>query len=172
MSQRAKKSRIRKIEERYLLMRDQLWPDLDEDRLWNRKKKAGFTTIPRTMPLIGQIMDHMSGGKKVSSTYLVLWCRLFENSMVVIENEGKMAFEAGFSGQRAILTWKTRMKKLLELQFIDAKAGPSSQYNYVLIWNPYQVIRDHLKTGQLNQDVYYTALLERAMEIGAEEDLT
>ena len=45
------------ITTKQLKLRDQLWPGLDEARLWTRLKKDGFTTIPRTMPLILQIMD-------------------------------------------------------------------------------------------------------------------
>ena len=59
-----------KIAEKQRQLRQKLWPDLDESKLWVRTQKSGFTTIPRTMPLILQIMDAMSKGKPVSTTYL------------------------------------------------------------------------------------------------------
>ncbi len=173
MNVKQKKQRLQKIQRKYLQLRDQLWPDIDQDMLWNWKKKAGFATIPRTIPHIQRIMDEMSSGKPVSSAYLALWCRLFdENAMVVIDNQDRMAFESGFSGQRAVTTWKARMKKLVELGFIDTQEGASGEYNYVLMWNPYRVIRNHLDSKVIPRNAAYNALLDRAMEIGAESDLT
>lgn len=173
MNKKQRKRRSSKIQKRYQQLRDGLWPDLDEEKLWNWKEKTGFATIPRTIPHILLIMDEMSNGKPVSSTYLALWCRLFdENAMVVIENQDKLAFESGFSGQRAVTTWKSRMRTLTELRFIDAKAGASGEFNYVLLWNPYQVIQGHLNSGRIRQDAAYNAFLDRAMEIGADSDLT
>ena len=70
MSIRRTKKQSHKIQERYLQIRDELWPELDKDMLWDRTEKVGFTTIPRTMRHIQQIMDEMSNGKPVSSVYL------------------------------------------------------------------------------------------------------
>jgi len=43
-------------------MRAQLWPDLNEGRLWLRtdKTRKGFTTMPRTMALIINVIDNIS----------------------------------------------------------------------------------------------------------------
>src|SRR5689334_16162213 len=91
----------RKVVEKQLLLRSKLWPHLDEGRLWVRTKQAGFTTIPRTMPLILHIMDAMSKGKPVSSTYLELWCRAFDECFVTMNRPLELAFHSGFAGQRA-----------------------------------------------------------------------
>ena len=40
-----------------LTLRSQLWPDVSESLLWNRKKEAGFVTVPRTLPLIVEVTD-------------------------------------------------------------------------------------------------------------------
>ncbi len=48
------------IKLRQLLLRQELWPNLSDDALWLRKKSNGFTTMPRTMPFIMNIMDKLS----------------------------------------------------------------------------------------------------------------
>ena len=93
--------RGKKIEARSLELRNQLWPELDESRIWVRQSKVGFTTIPRALPLIHLIMDNLSNGKPVSSIYFSLWSRVYDQGIVTISNPREMAFEAGFSGQRA-----------------------------------------------------------------------
>ena len=95
----------------------------------------GFATIPKTMPIILQIMDDLSNGKPVSSTYLGLWCDTWDNSMVNVSKPAEMAHAAGFSGQRAAYTWGGRIKILQDLRFIDVKAGKSGPISHVLIWN-------------------------------------
>ena len=171
MSIRRTKRQSQKIQESYLQIRDELWPELDKDMLWDRTKKVGFTTIPRTMKHIQRIMDEMSNGRPLSCVYLALWCRLYDGSMVVIDNQEKMAFESGFTGQRAVTVWKDRMRKLVELNFIDVQPGASGEFNYVLIWNPYRIIKEHRDAGRIPNNTSYNALLDRAFEIGADSDL-
>ena len=159
-----------KIGEKQLALRKQLWPDLKEESLWRRKVSQGFITIPRTMPLILAIMDSLSKNRPVSSTYLDLWCRTFDECFVTLNKSKEMAFHAGFSGQRAEQTWTDRMKALANLKFIDIKPGPSGPLSYALIWNPYHVIKEHHRsnTPGMRQDLYNT-LAARAIEIGAKD---
>jgi hypothetical protein len=51
--------------------------------------------------------------------------------------------------------------------FIDVKPGPSGPMSYILIWNPYLVIKEHREKGTpgLRED-RYNALMARAAEIG------
>jgi hypothetical protein len=168
MNVKQTKSRNKKIAKKIQAMRDQLWPNANQFNLWDRKIRNGYTTLPRTMPLILQIMDDLSNGKPVSSTYLSLWCRVFDEGMVTITNPTEIAFEVGFTGQRAVNTWVSRMKILMDLGFIDAKEGSSGPYNYVLIWNPYHIIKKHFEAGAV-QPKYYTALVQRALDIGAND---
>ena len=151
-------------------LRKNLWPEVQEDRLWNRKSKKGFTTIPRTMPLFMNIMDGMSKGKPVSAVYLDLWCRAFDEHLVTLNDKEKLAFWSGFTGQRATQTWKDRLKILNSLGFIKLAPGPYGESSYALIMNPYKVVKDHheKKTPNLTQALY-NALLERAGEIKADD---
>jgi hypothetical protein len=157
------------IVQKQLDQREALWPK-SEPRLWYRKVHDGFTTIPKTMPLILQIMDEMSKGKPLSSTYLGLWCATWDNSFVNISKPQEMAHGAGFSGQRAEYTWSARMKLLHELGFIDIKPGKSGAISHVIIWNPHLVIREHYEKGTLGLvEATYNMLLDRALEIGARD---
>ena len=44
-----------------------------------------------------------------------------------------MAAEAGFSGERAVDTWRRRMKRLAELKFIATKKGAAGDSRWVLV---------------------------------------
>lgn len=159
---------ITAIAKRQLELRDQLWPE-QKEFFWNRRENKGFATIPKTLPLILNIMDDMTKGAPVSSTYLALWCATWDNSYVAITKPTEMSIIAGFGGQRGEHTWAGRMKKLQELHFISIKPGKSGPMSHVVIWNPHTIIRYHhdvAKTPGLTE-ASFTGLLERAMEIGA-----
>lgn len=148
-------------------MRARLWPGLNPADLWNRLTHDGFSTIPSTMPLIMSIMDDLSKGSPVSSTYLDLWTRAYDEGFVTLAKPREMAFHAGFSTQRAERTWRLKLDTLAGLSFIDLKSGPSGPASYALIWNPYFVIKRHhdQKSPGLREDKY-NALVARALEIG------
>lgn len=161
------------IAKKSLAMREQLWPGA-EGHLWHRLTNKGFATIPKTFPYIQKIMDEMTKGAPVSSTYLALWCSTWDNSYVVINNPVEMSQASGFGGQRGVHTWAGRMKRLQELKFIDIKPGKSGPMTHVILWNPHMAIRYHhdiAKTPGL-LEVSYTSLIERATEIGAQDMLT
>lgn len=155
-----------KAQEKAKALRDSCWPDLDESLLWNRQTTNGFTTIPRTMPIIMNIIDALTKNKPAGQAYFVMWCRTFDQSMLVIDNPMTLASEAGFTGERALSTWKDRMRSLVELGFIDAKEGPAGSYHYVLLFNPHKVVwklKDKIQEGVFRQ------LQTRAIEIGAKD---
>jgi hypothetical protein len=115
-------------------------------------------------------MDSLSKGKPVSSTYFDIWCRAFDECFVTLNKNQEMAFHAGFTGQRALQTWRDRVRILSELGFIDVKPGPSGDMSYALIYNPYEVIKRHHKKRHpgLTLDMY-NAISARAIEIGAND---
>ena len=122
------------------------------------------------MPLILQITDCLSKGKPVSSTYFELWCRAYDECFVVLNKPQELAFHSGFSGQRAQITWKDRIRALAELGFIDVQPGPSGEMSYALIYNPYCIIKRHFKNKNLGISTdLYNALAARAIEIGADD---
>lgn len=152
-----------------LAQRDVLWPGAAQ-WVWHRSANKGFATIPKTMPLILQIMDDLSKGRPLSSTYLGLWCDTWDNSMVTAAKHREMAHAAGFTGQRATYTWGTRMYLLQELKFINIRPGTSGPISHVILWNPHWVIRWHRSQQTPGLvEANFNALLERAIEIGAKD---
>jgi hypothetical protein len=135
-----------------------------EDLLWHRKRHHGFTTIPRTMPEIMNIIDVKSKNKPAGRTYFGLWVRTYDEGIVIIENPMSLAAEAGFTGERAVTTWRDRMAMLQKLGFIDARPGSSGDFHYVLIYNPHKVAWK--LRGQVPER-YFMQLVDRAAEVGA-----
>lgn len=164
-----KKSVSQKIGEKTFALRQELWPEISDDMLWHRKRKTGYTTIPRSMAYIIQIMNSLSSGKPLGQTYLTIWCHTYDEYMVTIANPRLMAFESGFTGQRSEATWNSRMKLLVKLGFIDAKPGASGPFNYVLILNPYTAIKDLKEQDEPIPANISNALLQRMKDIGAND---
>jgi hypothetical protein len=157
------------ILKRQLEVRKKLWPQVSDEMTWNRRARDGFVTMPRAMPLIMRIMDHMAGkGTPVSLVYLDLWCRTFDEAFLQITKADEMATYAGFSGQRAVRTWKERLTKLAELGFIDIKHGMSKEVQFALILNPYHVIAKAYAAGDVPLEMW-NALMVRSAEIGADD---
>jgi hypothetical protein len=159
-----KKKRKSKMEEKASKIRKECWPNIKDEDLWDRLRNDGFTTVPRTMPLIMEIIDDLSKNQPAGQAYFVLWCHVFYDSFVTIENPAVYAAETGFSGERALTTWKQRMKTLQGLGFIDAKDGASGDFHYVLLLNPHIVIQ---KLKNRIQESRFRQIYNRALDIGA-----
>ena len=165
----AKRSSI-KLSQRTTELRNSIFENMDESRLWSRLENVGFTTIPRTMPLIMQIMDILSLRKPVSSTYLDLWCLVFDESFLQITNPSERAHFAGFSGTRAAYTWGQRMRQLMALGFIDCKSGASGPFHFVLIVNPHLIIQELREKNPMGfPEELYRTLIARKSAIGAKD---
>jgi hypothetical protein len=161
----------KKIAKKIIDLRTRLWPNLEEDELWNRDVYDGFTTVPRTMPIIMNIIDQLSSGSKHTSiTYFALWGQAFDEMYVSLQNADDLAFHSGFTGQRAVRTWRERIKALDDLGFILTAPGTSGQYSHALIINPHFVIRRlyAAKAPGLTA-ASYNALMERGIAISADD---
>lgn len=153
--------------ERQLQVRSKLWPDITDEMLWGADDVQGFSMVPRVMPLMMSIMDDLSGkGFPVGQTYLEMWCRLREERFLTLNRPEEMAFHAGFAGQRALRTWKDRVKRLADLGFIEMQPGPLGNLSYAIFLNPYHVLKRHSIAGRVNA-AKWQALVIRALEIGA-----
>jgi hypothetical protein len=151
-------------------LRARLWPHLTDDELWHHKKYAGFTSIPRTMPIILSIIDDLSKGAPASSTYLELWCRAFPEMYVSLAKPDEHAFFSGFTGQRARRTWMDRIRKLRDLGFIYVAEGSAGELSHSVIVNPHialKRLKDRKQPGL--STAKYNALIERANDIGASD---
>lgn len=168
-----KQKRKSKAHKNAMTMRSELWPDLDEGLLWRRNVNDGFTTIPRTLSLVSSIIDDLAKketGKSLAAgkTYFGLWCRVWDENLLIIENESAYAIEAGYPGERNTTTWRAHMRVLQKLGFIDVRDGVYGPFNYVLLFNPYLVLK-RLK-DQIPSKTY-AYLTQRAIEIGAQADI-
>ena len=135
-------AKTRTILARQIEARAKIWPDVSNHMLWDRTERDGFATVPRAMPLIMNIMDDLAGkGFPVGQTYIEMWCRLYDELFLTLNRPEEMAFYAGFTGQRAVRTWKDRVKRLAGLGFIDLKSGPLGDISYAVFFNPYHIIK-------------------------------
>jgi hypothetical protein len=161
------KAKTRTILQRQIEARQKLWPDVSPRMLWDRKESDGFVTVPRVMPLMMSIMDDLSDkGFPVGQTYFEMWARLYDELFLTLNRPEEMAFHAGFSGQRAVRTWKDRVKRLANLEFIGLKEGPLGEFSYAIFYNPYHVIKRHYLAGKVSGQKWQ-AMVVRANEVGA-----
>jgi len=155
------------ILERQIALRETLWPGITNRHLWYRKERDGFATMPRLMPLIMNSMDHLSGkGFPVGQVYLDLWCRTMDEGFLQLNRPEEMAFHSGFSGQRAVRTWKDRMKRLAELGFLGIIPGPLGDMSFAILYNPFHVLKRAHLAGALPEN-YWRSLVIRANEVSA-----
>ncbi|WP_213027073.1 hypothetical protein [Pseudomonas sp. Seg1] len=146
------------------------FPNIPEAWKWTRKTHDGFSTIPRTLPIAMQIIDAQSKGQPAGHVLFCLWARMPDHPVITIENPSTFAAEAGFLGERAVDTWRRRMKKLRELQFITTKPGASGEFHYVMLTNPNAAV-EWMRSGGKIQDGLYSRFIERLPEIGAYGDI-
>jgi hypothetical protein len=146
----------------------EFWPEVNEKDLWNRNRCDGYTTMPRTMPHILEIIDSLTKGKPASRAYLALWCRASDEMVIRIQHEVYLASESGYSSERRVSTWQSRMNSLVEHGFIKVASGQAGPFEFVLIMNPYKVIRMLHKKEAIPKGLY-NALTVRAMEVGAKD---
>lgn len=155
------------ILERQLQVRGTLWPEITDQMIWGGKKVHGFAMVPRVLPLMMSIMDDLSGkGFPVGQTYFEMCSRLMEERFLTLNRPEEMAFHSGFAGQRAVRTWKDRVKRLRDLGFIDVKEGPLGELSYAIVLNPYHVIKRHYLDGKVLA-AKWQALVVRSLEIKA-----
>lgn len=171
----------RAITESEIALRNSLWSDAPS-ALWDRTVYGGFTTLPKTYPYIAKIMDDLSKGFPLSSTYLALWCSTWDNAFVRLNRPADMAFAAGFSGERAERTWTDRLKRLENLGFVETKPSGASKFGFAFIPNPHGVIfklyaakSDPSASADVRElasgltEAAFNAFVERALEIGAND---
>lgn len=164
------KARRMKMAERAAAQMELHFPDEPEVWVWRRTTNDGFSTIPRTLPIAMQVIDNQSKGQPAGHTLFCLWARSPDHPLVTIENPATFAGEAGFSGVRAVDTWRRRMKALQSLGFIKAKRGTSGDFHYVLLLNPNAAVETLHIEGHV-QDILYARFIDRVAEVGAMREI-
>ncbi|MES2072939.1 MAG: hypothetical protein V4488_21460 [Pseudomonadota bacterium] len=159
-----------KMSERAQQLMDIHFPGMPASFIWHRKTNDGYFSAPRTLPIAMQVADAQSKGQPAGHVLFCLWARSPDHSLITIENPATFASEAGFVGERAVDTWRKRMKKLRELWFIQTKPGASGEFHYVLLINPNAAV-EWMRTHGLVQDGLYGRFVERAADVGAFNDI-
>lgn len=147
------------------------FPDYPEELLWRRSRNHGFATIPRSLPLAMQAIDAQSKGQPAGHVLLCLWIRAPDHPLLTIDAPAAFATEAGFEGERAVDTWRRRMRTLRDLGFIETKEGSTGDFHYVLLMNP-NIGIEKLKRAGKAQTSFYGRFRDRLIDIGAERDIT
>lgn len=163
-------------------IRDQFFPDA-EARMWDRQRFHGFTTVPRTMPLIQRAMNELAEkGKPLAETYFALWCATWDNAFVRLGRAPDIAYAAGFTGQRGVRTFYDRVRRLAVLGFVDVRDSAGQAMGLAFLPNPHVVLlrlwecrNDHAATPELLTalkgltESTYNAFLERAIDVGCND---
>lgn len=163
---RQAKTKRLNMAERAQQLQDLHFPGTDARLMWRRKSNDGFTTLPRSLPLVMQAVDEASKGTPPGHVLFCLWARSPDNPLLTIENPATFATEAGFGGERAVDTWRKRMKRLRELGMIRTKEGASGDFHYVLLLNP-NVGVEAMRQEKRISDGLYGRFLDRMAEVGA-----
>lgn len=167
MSARAQRAGKRNQSERRIELINTLWEG-EEIATWDRNDRPrndGFITVPRYLPLLGVLMDELSNGSPLSSTYLALWFRVSDEGLIEIRDKTVLAFESGFASGRGVTTWTGRMRKLKELGFISCREGSSGEFHNVLIVHPLIVVKKLLGEGKITKGKTYNIFAERVIEV-------
>jgi hypothetical protein len=146
------------------------FPDVASPYIWHRKTHDGYTTVPRTLPIAMQAVDALCKGQPAGHVLLCLWARYPDNALITIDSQTVFAAEAGFSGERAVDTWRKRMKHLRTYGLIETKPGASGDLHYVLLINPNYAL-EALRAKKHINDSIYGRFVERMHEIGATAEL-
>lgn len=153
--------------ERRLKLRDSLFRE-PGSRVWDRKTNDGFFTAPRLLPYVLGLIRNLSPKGDPASVYFDLWSRAFDEGIATITDEGAAAFASGYTGPRAIRTWRERVALLAEMGFIETAAAGNRQFAYVLIVNPLEVICTlRRESPEKVPDAFWNAFIARAQEVGA-----
>lgn len=159
-----------KMAERAQELLDLHFPGVPAAWLWHRKTNDGYISIPRTLPIAMQAIDAQSKGQPAGHTYFCLWARSPDHCVLAIENPATFAAEAGFTGERAVDTWRRRMRQLRELNFIKTTPGASGEFHYVLLLNP-NAVMEWMHGNGLMQRELYGRFLVRLTDVGARGEL-
>jgi len=147
-------------------LRDQLWPG-KAIFLWHRTSEDGFTTIPRTLPLVMTLIDQLKKGKDTSRVYFDLWCRQIDDSFIQVIDEESFAYSSGYTAPgRNIRSWRERVDILEELGFVSVLPNGSRKYGYILLEHPHRVVAVLHAKGAVSAN-WWGAFTKRAGEIGA-----
>jgi len=151
------------------------WPTVTDAQVWS-SEAGGFAIMPRTAGMVAEVVIREAHKKmfKTSSaagiTYMTVWLHSQASGVARIDSEEDAAFESGYGGERGVTTFRRHMRTLKTMGFIDFVEESRGRVKWILIFNPYQVVRKLHEDGHLETQTF-RAVTERAMGIGVSHEL-
>ena len=145
-----------------LIQRDQLFPD-SEGKVWS-VARVGYNPIPRILPLLSHLFEGKEEGNP-TRVYFELWCRAYDVGFAEIRSEEEAAYASGYTGQRAVRTWRNHIAKLKRLGFIEIAPRGNLKNGFILLHDPFRVVARKMKMGLLPQ-FWIAAFHSRCLEVG------
>jgi hypothetical protein len=171
-----KKARKRKTLTEYAKdIRELHWPSVSDDQVW-ASEAGGFAIVPRTAGMVAEVVIREAHKKMFSTssaagtTYLTVWLHSQASGVARIDSEEDAAFESGYGGERGVTTFRRHLRTLKTMGFIDFIEESRGRVKWILIFNPYQVVKKLHDDGHLDRQTF-RAVSERAMGIGVSHEL-
>jgi hypothetical protein len=144
---------MKPTEKRKMLL-DKFWPNLSP---WTGDDDGWFKS-PRTLPLLLVLMKDKELRTKESpaSTYIELLSHHFGGGLVELRSEAEHAFAAGFTGARAVRSWKERISSLEKMGFIKIHGLGAQKLKYVLLVHPVDVVQQLKNAGKISNEWWET----------------
>lgn len=142
--------------------REEFWPNED---VWTGENEKGFFMAPRTLSLIIALLDSkkISGSLDPGKVYFELWTRHIDSGLIELGTEASHAYAAGYTGSRAIRTWRERMRVLEKHGFIKIQSIGNEVYKYVLLVHPTLAIQQLRQKGLVPED-WWKAYRDRQID--------
>ena len=144
-------------------LREAYWPNAIP---WTGRNATGWFFAPRTLPLLLLLLRSkgLSGRKDPSRVYLALLARHVDNGVIEIAQEADLAYESGYTGQRAVRTWQERMQLLADLGLIKIQPSGNQKYRFVLLVHPSLAIEKLKKRPDVVDGSWWNAYVARRQE--------
>ena len=141
--------------DRRISLRYTIWPKVDVP-LWleEDRRESGYMRAPRTLPLILVLLrrPELSGSQDPSPVYVELLSRHMGEGIVELTHEGDHAYGSGYTGTRAVRTWRDRMRKLEKHNFIEIKPKAGRKFGYALIIHPAIAVDEIRKSKKVDEN--------------------
>lgn len=174
----ARKTRVRKrktLTEWATDIRKLHWSTVTDEQVWS-SKDGGWAGVPRPVGMICEVVIKEAHKKMFKSssaagtTYMTVWLHSQASGVARIESEEDAAFESGYGGERGVTTFRRHLRTLKEMGFIDFVEESRGRVKWILIFNPYQVVKKLHEDGHLDRQTF-RAVSERALGIGVSHEM-
>jgi len=148
--------------ERRNKFRQQYWPNEDP---WTGEEDGWFKS-PRTLPLLLVLLKTkvLRGKESPASTYLELLSHHYGGGLVELRSESEHAYAAGFTGTRAVRSWKERITVLEKVGFIKTQGLGAQKLKYVLLLHPVNVVQALRTAGDVD-DSWWETYIAKQLEV-------